>query len=152
MNIKINDFVGNILQNKFYACCYIVLYQVHALNIDAHLSAARRVARGRQWGQFPPPNSESCTKYFRSIKLLVCKPNKFCRVNHRKCLLLHNLVEPDQSTVVNQLSMINQTLCTKGGNSRIFQVKPRIFVGWAKMVKFHFFLSKLSKQPCLLEI
>jgi len=25
MNIKMNDFVGNILQNTFYACCYIVL-------------------------------------------------------------------------------------------------------------------------------
>jgi len=67
-------------------------------------------------------------------------------------LLLHNLVEPDQSTVVHHLSMINQTLRTKGGNSRIFQVKSRIFVGWANMVKFHFFRSKLSKQPFLLEI
>ena len=25
MNIKMNDFIGNILQNKFYACCYILL-------------------------------------------------------------------------------------------------------------------------------
>jgi len=25
VNIKINDFVGNILQNKFYACCYVLL-------------------------------------------------------------------------------------------------------------------------------
>jgi len=25
VNIKMNDFVGNILQNKFYACCYILL-------------------------------------------------------------------------------------------------------------------------------
>jgi len=25
VNNKINDFVGNILQNKFYACCYILL-------------------------------------------------------------------------------------------------------------------------------
>jgi len=58
--------------------------------------------------------------------------------------LLHNLVEPDQSTVVHQLSMINQMLCTSGGNSRILQVKPRIFVWWAKMVTFHFFRSKLS--------
>jgi len=35
-----NDFVGNILQNKFYACCYILLYQVRVLNADAHLPAA----------------------------------------------------------------------------------------------------------------
>jgi len=83
---------------------------------------------------------------------LICKPKKFFSVNHRKCLLLHNLVEPDQSTVAHQLSTINQTLCTEGGNSRIFQVKPRIFVGWAKMVEFYFFRSKLSKQPFFLEI
>ena len=25
VNNEINDFVGNILQNKFYACCYILL-------------------------------------------------------------------------------------------------------------------------------
>jgi len=25
VNIKMNDLVGNILQNKFYACCYIML-------------------------------------------------------------------------------------------------------------------------------
>jgi len=25
MNIKMNNFVGNILQNKFYACCYVLL-------------------------------------------------------------------------------------------------------------------------------
>jgi len=25
VNNKANDFVGNILQNKFYACCYILL-------------------------------------------------------------------------------------------------------------------------------
>jgi len=25
VNIEMNDFVGNILQNKFYACCYILL-------------------------------------------------------------------------------------------------------------------------------
>jgi len=25
VNIKTNDFVGNILQNKFYASCYILL-------------------------------------------------------------------------------------------------------------------------------
>jgi len=25
VNIKMNNFVGNILQNKFYTCCYILL-------------------------------------------------------------------------------------------------------------------------------
>ena len=65
-------------------------------------------------GAIAPPNSKSCTKNFRSIKLLMSKPKKYFSANHRKCLrnLLHNLVEPDQSTVVQQLFMINQTLCT----------------------------------------
>jgi len=35
-----NDFVRNILQKKFYACCYILLSGTHALNADARLSAA----------------------------------------------------------------------------------------------------------------
>jgi len=34
VNNETNDFVGKILQNKFYACCSSC-YQVHA---DAHLS------------------------------------------------------------------------------------------------------------------
>jgi len=25
VDIKMNNFVGNILQNKFYACCYVLL-------------------------------------------------------------------------------------------------------------------------------
>ena len=29
VNMKMNDFVGNILQNKFYACCYILLSSIH---------------------------------------------------------------------------------------------------------------------------
>ena len=113
----------------------------------------RRVARGAM-GVIAPPIPKVTPKIFRSMKLLMSKPKKYCSANHRKCLrnLLHNLVEPDQSTVVQQLSMINQTLCTRGGNNIIFQVKPRIFVGWAKMVKFHCFHSKLSKQPFLLNV
>jgi len=39
VNSKMNDFVGNILQNMFCAYC-TSCYQVHALNADAHLSAA----------------------------------------------------------------------------------------------------------------
>jgi len=34
-----NEFVGKILQIKFYPCCYILICQVHALNAEAHLSA-----------------------------------------------------------------------------------------------------------------
>jgi len=89
----------------------------------------------------PPLIPKVAPKIFRSNKLLISKPKKYFSANHRKCLrnLLHNLVEPDQITVVQQLSMIDQTLCTRGGgHNRIFQVKPRIFVGWAKTVKFHF--------------
>jgi len=37
-------------------------------------------------------------------------PQKYFRANHRYRLryLLHNLVEPDQSTMVHQLSMFSQ--------------------------------------------
>jgi len=68
-------------------------------------------------GAISPPTPKVAPKTFRSIKLLMSKPKKYFSVNHRKCLrnLLHNLVEPDQCTVVQQLSMINQTLCTRGG-------------------------------------
>jgi len=56
-------------------------------------------------------------KFAGQSSFLMSKPKEYFRANHRKCLrnLLHNLVEPDQSTVVHQLSMINQTLCTRGG-------------------------------------
>jgi len=49
------------------------------------------------------------------------KPKKYFSANHRKCLrnLLHNLVEPDQNTLVRQLSMINQTLCTRASENFI---------------------------------
>jgi len=43
------------------------------------------------------------------------KPKKYFSANQRHWLrnLLHQpLVEPDQSTMFHQLSMINQTLCT----------------------------------------
>ena len=102
-----------------------------------------------------PPNSQSCTKNFHVNQTFDVQAKEIFQRKSPKCLrnLLHNLVEPDQITVVHQLSMINQTLCTGGGlNGRIFQVKPRIFVGWAKMVKFHFFNLKLSKQSFLLQI
>jgi len=119
----------------------------------AYCERGRRVATGGDVGNSPPiPNV--APKIFRSMKLLMSKPKKYFSANRRKCLrnLLHDLVEPDQSTVVQQLSMINQTFCARGGNNRSFQVKARIFVRWAKMVKFHFFYLKLTKQPFLLNI
>ena len=39
MNIEMNDFVGNILQDKFYACCYIFLSGTRPKRY-AYLSAA----------------------------------------------------------------------------------------------------------------
>jgi len=45
-----NDFVGNILQNKFYACCFISLsFSLQALNADAQLSAALLCYFRRNW-------------------------------------------------------------------------------------------------------
>jgi len=79
------------------------------------LSGARHVARGGNGVIAPLPIPKVAPKIFRSIKLLMCKPKKYFSVNHRKSMLLHNLVETDQSTVGHQLSMINQTLCTRGG-------------------------------------
>jgi len=45
------------------------------------------------------------------------KSKKYFSASQRHCLrsLLHQpLVEPDQSTMFCQLSMINETLCTRG--------------------------------------
>jgi len=137
-------------------CVFLItpLFQCAALYCIFAVVSCQARRQGGQWGQLPPPIPKVAPKIFRSIKLLMSKPKKYFSANHRKCLrnLLHNLVEPDQSTVVQQLSMIDKTLCSRRGNNRIFQVKPGIFVGWAKMVKFHFFHSKLSKQPFLLKI
>jgi len=36
VNIKMNDFVGNVLQNKFYVCCYILPSGTRP-KIDAHI-------------------------------------------------------------------------------------------------------------------
>ena len=81
---------------------------------NSWLGVIRRVARR---GAISPPIPKVAPNIFRSIKLLMSKLKKYFSANHGKCLhnLLHNLVEPDQSTVVQQLSMINQTLCTRGG-------------------------------------
>jgi len=139
----------SFLPKSTYASFYFQTHQQIWSLVYLDSAVTRRVARGAM-GAISPPIPKVAPKIFRSIKLLMSKPKKYFSANHRKCLrnLLHNLVEPAQSTVVQQLSMINQTLCTRGvGNNRFFQVKPRIFVGWAKMVKFHFFHSKLRKQP-----
>jgi len=40
VNNIVNDFVGNILQNKFYACCYILLSGTRPKRRYAHLPAA----------------------------------------------------------------------------------------------------------------
>jgi len=57
----------------------------------------------------PPPIPRVAPKFFRAIKLLMCKPKQYFSANHRKCLrnLLHNFVEPGESTKVHQLSVIN---------------------------------------------
>jgi len=77
-------------------------------------SQARHAARG-EWGHFPPPHSKSCTTNFQVIKVfnvlaretLQCKSTQLLK----EPILLQFLVEPDQSNVVYQLPMINQT-CT----------------------------------------
>jgi len=79
-----------------YACCVI-----------------RRVAR--EGAMPPPPIPNVVPKIFRAIKVLMLKPKKYFGANQRHFLrnLSHQpLVEPDQSTMFYQLSMINQMLCT----------------------------------------
>ena len=70
----------------------------------------------------PPPIPKVAPKIFRVIKLLMCKPRKHFNASQRNCLrhLFHQLlVEPDQNTMVHQLSMITQTLCTRASESFI---------------------------------
>jgi len=63
----------------------------------------------------PPPIPNVAPKIFRVIKVLIRKPKKYFSANQRHCLrnLLHQpLVERDQTSMLYQLSMINQTLRT----------------------------------------
>jgi len=61
------------------------------------------------------PNPKVEPKFFRLIKLFMCKPNKYFSANQRKLLKkpiqLQLSVEPGQSRMVYQLSMNDQTLC-----------------------------------------
>jgi len=82
-------------------------------------------------------------------EILQCKSTKLLEP-----FLLQPLVEIDESSVVYQLSMINQTLCTWVSEGffpgvavvDIYRESP-YFLREAKMVKFHFSHSKLTKQP-----
>jgi len=92
------------------------------------------------------------------------KPKKHFGTNQRNCLgnLLHQpLVERVQSTMVHQLSRINQMLCTwtsknfiqGGGSCRFLQIKPRIFVGEpGKNGELPFFLLETKQTTFLLKI
>jgi len=51
VNDKMNDRVGNIPQNKLYACCYILL------------SGTRRVARGGTMGAISPHSGSSTSNF-----------------------------------------------------------------------------------------
>jgi len=66
--------------------------------------------RSQEGGNCPLPIPKVPPKIFRAVKLSMCMPQKYFGANHRYRLryLLHNLIEPDQSTVVHQLSMFNQ--------------------------------------------
>jgi len=46
----------------------------------------RRVARGGQWGNCPPPIPKVALTIFKLIKLLMCKSKKCVSANQRKCL------------------------------------------------------------------
>jgi len=126
------------------------------VRLNLHLQH-RCVDRRGKGGNCPPPIPNVAPKIFRVIKLLMRKPKKYFSANQWHCLrnLLHvPLVETDQSTMLHQLPLTNQTMCAWGSENfirsvqlKFFQVKRRIFVGRAKMVKFYLFHSKVRKQP-----
>jgi len=123
--------------------------------------AARRVARGGSLGAIATPILKVAPKIFRLIKLLMCKPKKYFSANKRNCLkepfLLQPLVELDQSSVIYQLPMINQPLCTwvsegffQGGSiSGFFQGKPRTLLGEAKNGEISFLPPETKKTTFL---
>jgi len=80
-----------------------------------HLKHTKLVKPFTQEGNCPPPIPKVAPAIFRLIKLLMCKPKKCVSTNQRNCLkktiLLQLLVETDQSSMVYQFPMINQTLC-----------------------------------------
>ena len=126
------------------------------LPVQCQFRAIWRVSRGG--GQLPPQFRDTPQKFSgQSSFWCVSQRNISAHITGNACgNLLHNFVEPDESTKVHQLSMINQTLgtwasenFTQGLYTRIFQVKPRSFVGWAKMVKFLFFTwNKVNSHFC----
>jgi len=64
-------------------------------------------------GAISPPIPKLALIIFRLIKLLMCKPKVCVSANQRNCLkniLLQLCSEPDQSNMVYQMLMINQTL------------------------------------------
>ena len=76
----------------------------------------RRVARwGVQWEQSPPHNSETLRQKFLGLS------NRWCRSQRKTSLKINDtaldtfstnvLVEPDETGMPYQLSMINRTLC-----------------------------------------
>jgi len=73
----------------------------------------RRVARGGGNGGYFPTIPKVALTIFKLIKRLMFKPKKYVSANQRNCLktiLLQVLVEPDQSSMVYQLPMINHAL------------------------------------------
>jgi len=62
---------------------------------------------GGNGGKIAPPIPNVEPNFFRLMKLLMCKPNKYFSAKLLKePNLLQFLVEPDQSSMVYQLSMI----------------------------------------------
>jgi len=63
-------------------------------------------SRGGDGGKIASPIPNVEPNFFRLMKLLMCKPNKYFSANQRNCSRnLKFLVEPDQSSMVYQLFM-----------------------------------------------
>ena len=72
-------------------------------------------ARSQEEGNCPPPNSESSTNNFQGYQAFDVQAKEMRQRKSTKLLekpiLLQLLVEHDQSSMVYQLHVINQTVC-----------------------------------------
>jgi len=88
--------------------------------------AIRRVSRGA----IPLFKSERCAKDFQGNQAFDAKAKENFSANQRHCLrnLLHQpLVEPDQSAMFYQLSMIKIKRCVHGGRKILSRVAKAAF-------------------------
>jgi len=80
------------------------------ISLIKHVNTRVRSQGGSMGAIAPPPNSKSSTKNFQSSQAFNVYDTEILQSKSPISIptVLHNLVEPDQSTMVHQLSMFNQ--------------------------------------------